>query len=141
LGGLIDKAEVFCGQNGIAPAAIIEARLASDRRPFAYQVKSVTVHSLGAINGVRMSDFSPDHSALPKDLVTLRRRIGETLVGLSALDAAEMDACMGRPVRFVDDDHPMDFIAEEFLFSFSQPNFYFHAATAYDILRCPGVPL
>ena len=25
--------------------------------------------------------------------------------------------------------------------SFSLPNFYFHAATAYDILRTKGVPL
>ena len=28
-----------------------------------------------------------------------------------------------------------------FLQSFSLPNFYFHAATAYDILRSKGVPL
>jgi uncharacterized protein len=25
--------------------------------------------------------------------------------------------------------------------SFSQPNFYFHAATTYDILRWKGVPI
>jgi hypothetical protein len=25
--------------------------------------------------------------------------------------------------------------------SFSQPNFYFHAATSYDILRWKGVPI
>ena len=29
----------------------------------------------------------------------------------------------------------------QFLLSFSQPNFYFHATTAYDILRARGVPL
>ena len=38
-------------------------------------------------------------------------------------------------------DMRMDFTAEEFLLSFSQPNFYFHATTAYDILRWKGVPL
>ena len=31
--------------------------------------------------------------------------------------------------------------AENFLLSFSLPNFYFHATTAYDILRHKGVPL
>ena len=35
----------------------------------------------------------------------------------------------------------MDFLAEDFLLSFAQPNFYFHAATAYDILRAHAVPL
>jgi hypothetical protein len=34
-----------------------------------------------------------------------------------------------------------DFTAENFLLSFSQPNFYFHATTAYAILRWKGVPL
>jgi len=33
----------------------------------------------------------------------------------------------------------LDFAAENFLLSFSQPNFYFHAATSYDILRWNGV--
>ena len=35
----------------------------------------------------------------------------------------------------------MNFLAEDFLLSFSQPNFYFHAATAYDVLRMKGVPV
>jgi hypothetical protein len=35
----------------------------------------------------------------------------------------------------------VDFTAENFLLSFSLPNFYFHATTAYDILRWKGVKL
>ena len=35
----------------------------------------------------------------------------------------------------------VDFTAENFLLSFSQPNFYFHATTTYDILRWKGVPI
>jgi len=34
-----------------------------------------------------------------------------------------------------------DFTAENFLMSFSLPNFYFHATTAYDILRAQGVDI
>ncbi|HAC56926.1 MAG TPA: DUF1993 domain-containing protein, partial [Rhodobiaceae bacterium] len=30
---------------------------------------------------------------------------------------------------------------ENFLLSFSFPNFYFHVTTAYDLLRLRGVPL
>ena len=42
-------------------------------------------------------------------------------------------------MRFEIRDFALDFKAEDFLLSFSQPNFYFHAATAYDILRMKGV--
>jgi uncharacterized protein len=44
-------------------------------------------------------------------------------------------------MRFVRGEHRLDFTAENFLLSFSQPNFYFHAATSYDILRSKGVPI
>ena len=42
---------------------------------------------------------------------------------------------------FVMGEMRMDFSAEDFLLSFSMPNLYFHAATAYDILRAQGLPL
>ena len=44
-------------------------------------------------------------------------------------------------MRFEFKDRRMDFDAEDFLLSFSQPNIYFHCATAYDILRMKGVPV
>ena len=37
--------------------------------------------------------------------------------------------------------HGLAFTPETFLLTFSLPNFYFHAVTAYDILRTRGVPL
>ena len=60
---------------------------------------------------------------------------------LEAVEAAEIDAFVGRDMRFAFGDRHIDFTAENFLLSFSQPNFYFHAATAYDILRWKGVPI
>ena len=44
-------------------------------------------------------------------------------------------------MRFEFGERRMDFTAEEFLLSFSQPNFYSHATTAYDILRFKGLPI
>ena len=58
-----------------------------------------------------------------------------------AIDAAEVDAFLGRDMRFAFGERQMNFTAENFLLSFSLPNFYFHAATAYDILRSKGLPL
>lgn len=141
LSGLIGKAETFCTERGLAPDDIIQARLAEDMLPFAYQVKSTAVHSLGAIEGVRRGSFSPDLSTPPGDFAGLTARISETIAALRAIDPAEVDGFIGRDVRFSAGERQIDFAAEEFLLSFSQPNFYFHTATAYDILRWKGVPL
>jgi len=44
-------------------------------------------------------------------------------------------------MRFSFGERNVEFTAEDFLLSFSQPNFYFHAATAYDILRWKGLTI
>lgn len=139
--GLLGKAETYCADKGLAPEDIVQARLAEDMLPFAYQVKSTAVHSLGAIEGVRRGVFSPDMTTPPDSFPALQSRIAATLAALEAVDAAEVDAFVGRDMRFVSGDRRADFTAENFLLSFSQPNFYFHATTAYAILRWKGVPL
>ena len=139
--GLLITAEAFCSEKGLAHEEIIQARLAEDMQPFAYQVKSTVVHSLGAIEGVRRGVFSPDVTTPPETFAALKTRIENTLAALEALQPTEVDAFVGRDMRFVSGDRRLDFTAENFLLSFSQPNFYFHAATTYDILRWKGVPI
>ena len=77
--GLIGTAEAFCAEKGIPPEDIIKARLAEDMLPFAYQVKSTAVHSLGAIEGVRRGVFSPDMTPPPESFAALKARIGTRL--------------------------------------------------------------
>jgi uncharacterized protein len=138
---LIDKAEAFCADRKLAPADILEARLADDMHPFAYQVKSTVVHSIGAIEGVRRGSFAPDTRPLLDNFADLKALVEETIAALDAVDPAEVEGFIGRDVRFVAGDRSMEFVAEQFLLSFSQPNFYFHAATAYDILRWKGLSI
>lgn len=139
--GLLRKAQAFCAEKGIEPAELIQARLAPDMLPFAYQVKSTAVHSLGAIEGVRRGVFSPDDTPPPETFAALESRIAATLSALEAIEPAEVEAFIGRGMRFEFGSFRLDFTAEDFLLSFSVPNFYFHAATAYDILRWKGAPI
>ncbi|QNA86582.1 DUF1993 domain-containing protein [Sphingomonas sp. So64.6b] len=138
---MIDKAETFCADTGLAPEALIEARLIDDMLPLAYQVKSTAVHSLGAIKGVRRGTFSPDNTTPPDSFDGLRALIAGTITDLGAIDPDEVESFVGRDIRFEFGSNHRDFLAEEFLLSFSQPNFYFHTATAYDILRMKGIEL
>ena len=139
--GLLVKAEAFCAEKSINHDDIIQARLAPDMQPFAYQVKSTAVHSLGAIEGVRRGVFSPDMTPPPETFAALKSRITETLTALEKIEPSEVDGFVGRDMRFAFRDRQLDFTAEDFLLSFSQPNFYFHATTTYDILRWKGVKI
>ena len=138
---LLIKAEAFCAEKSMAPEEIIQARLAGDMLPFAYQVKSTSVHSLGSIEGVRKGVFSPDMKPPPQTFHDLKANVAHALAALEAIDPKEIDAFVGRDMRFAFGDRQLHFTAEEFLLTFSQPNFYFHASTVYDILRWKGLPI
>jgi uncharacterized protein len=51
------------------------------------------------------------------------------------------NALAGGDVTFRLGDRALPFTTEGFLMSFSLPNFFFHATTAYDILRHKGAPI
>jgi len=138
---LVDKAKAHCEEKGSAPEEIIGARLIEDMLPFAYQVKSCREHSLGAIEGVREGVFTPSLTAPPNDWAGLYEKLDEAKAGLEAVSEAEMEGFIGQPMEFRFKDAVMPFTAENFLLSFAQPNFYFHATTAYDVLRERGLPI
>ncbi len=138
---LVEKAEAFCREQDTPPADIIDARLVPDMLPFTYQVKSTIVHSTGAIEGVRAGSFSPDMTRPPEDFAGLKAALQSALDALAAIERTEVDGFVGRDMAFVMGETRMEFDAEHFLLSFSVPNFYFHATTAYDLLRMKGLPL
>ncbi|WP_298670467.1 DUF1993 family protein [uncultured Sphingomonas sp.] len=139
--GLIGKAEAYCAEQGIAPADLIEARLAPDMLPFGYQVKATVEHAVGAINGARSGSYSPNLDPWPSDFAGLRAKVREGIEALKALDPAEVNALADRDTEFRFGETAMPFEGADFLLSFSQPNFYFHASTAYAILRAKGVQI
>jgi hypothetical protein len=55
---------------------------------------------LGAIEGVRRGVFSPDVTRPPDNFAALKARIAETLAALEASEASEVDAFVGRDMRF-----------------------------------------
>ncbi len=139
--GLLDKAAAFAEEKGMAESDLLSAKLADDMWSFAYQVKSCKVHSLGAIEGVRKGSFSPDLSELPTDIAGLRVLVAEAVTGLQAIEPGEMETFIGGDMEFRIGKKAFPFNAEDFLLGFSLPNFYFHATTAYDILRNQGVQI
>ena len=138
---LLYKAAAFCADQGTAEADLIDARLSPDMLPFGYQVKSCAAHSIGGIEGVRAGSFSPDRSSWPTDFAGLHALLQTTMANLKALDRDMVDALVDSDTHFAFGETRMPFTGANFLLSFSQPNFYFHATTAYAILRAQGVKI
>ncbi|MEL6876829.1 MAG: DUF1993 domain-containing protein [Pseudomonadota bacterium] len=136
---LINKAEKWCEEKGCDHADGIGARLIEDMLPFTYQVKCIAEHTQGSIEGIRAGVYSPDLNPPPTSFEELRAKLSSAQAFMEGLDETEMESWIGQDMRFEFKGQGMDFTAEDFLLSFSQPNFYFHAATAYDILRMLGV--
>ena len=138
---LLDKAEAFCTETGLAPAGLIDAKLAPDMLPFGYQVKSCAEHSVGGIAGVRAGSYSPDLELWPTDFAGLHAKLHAAIAELEAIDRTEFNSLVEADTEFAFGEARMPFTGANFLLSFSQPNFYFHATTAYAILRIKGVKL
>jgi hypothetical protein len=136
--GWLDKAEA----SGMPEQDILNARLAEDMLPFSYQVKAMANHSQGAIEGVRAGVFTPKFKeALPASFAELRQLLDGAITYLEGLSEDDVAGFVGQDMRFEIGEKKLPFTAEDFLLTFSQPNFYFHSTTAYAILRMKGVPV
>lgn len=138
--GFLEKGRLHCQSAGIDPASIVAERLAPDMLPFRFQIISVAHHSLGTVRALESGQFGPPtDTAL--DYVGLQKLVGEARSALEGVSAESIDRHAGRDVLFTLGAMKLPFRAEDFVLSFSLPNFYFHATTAYDILRIKGAPL
>jgi hypothetical protein len=138
---LIDKAEAWCADGGCGEAELYATRLSEDMHPLPFQFASVAHHTGGAVEGVRRGEFNPPSGAAPDSFAASRDALAQAAKVLEGVTEDEAESWIGRPMKFAMRDFTMPFIADQFLLSFSQPNYMFHAATVYDIMRMRGVPL
>ena len=137
----LDKGLAHCREQALSPDELVEARLAPDMLPLRFQIQSVAHHSLGAIEGLRQGVFRPPANLPALDYPGLQALIADTSAALRQLTPQEVDALAAADLFFEIRGTRMPFTAAGFLLSFSLPNFFFHATTAYDILRSEGVAL
>jgi hypothetical protein len=138
---LLDTGLKFCSEHGIDPQTIVEMRLAPDMLPFRFQIQSVAHHSVGTIQALRDGGFGPPAGQTADDYAALQALVTRSRDTLKDLTPDDVNQCEGRDVVFRIGSYSQTFTATNFVMSFSLPNFYFHATTAYDILRIRGVPL
>jgi uncharacterized protein len=141
VGAFLEKSRAHFHEKGVDLAEIVETRLSPDMLPLRFQIVSVAHHSRGAMEAARTGVFVPPSGKQDLDFAALQALVTEARSELAELTPESVNALVGGDVTFKVGDRALPFTAEGFLMSFSLPNFFFHATTAYDILRHKGAPI
>lgn len=138
LSAILDKGSAYADEKGID---LVNARLAPDMFTLAEQVQSACNAASDAVS--RLTGAGPAEREEAKATIPdLKDQIARTIETVRSCPA---DAFEGAERRECHIDLPDDMVIEldgtRFLTVLSLPNFYFHAVTAYDILRQQGVEI
>lgn len=122
-------------------AQLMEARLAPDMFPLPRQIQIAADAAKGAAARLTGTE-APVMPDTETSFAELKERCDKTIAYLESVDAAVFDAGIAREVVLTfPNGAGMRFDGATFLNGFALPNFYFHAAATYAILRKEGVEI
>ena len=140
LAHVLEKGQSHAQARKIDPAVLLGSRLALDMFPLTRQVQiAADIAKAGAarLAGREPPAFEDKESTFEE----LQARIARTLEFIDSLPAEAFDGAAGRRVSIKLGGNPMEFEGLHYWEYFVIPNVFFHAATAYAILRHNGVEL
>jgi hypothetical protein len=140
LSAVIDKAAAHAAQRKIEPTVLLNTRLFPDMFPLVRQVQLAADFAKGTsarLAGVEVPKFA-DTEATFDDL---KARIAMTVDFVKTLKSGQIDGSEDREITIPIGGNPQSFKGQPYLLHFALPNFFFHATTAYDILRHCGVEI
>jgi hypothetical protein len=140
LSKILDKAAAHCAAKKIDQAVLLQTRLTPDMFPLVKQVQitcDFAKNTLGRLTG-EPPKFPDDE----KSIDDLKARIAKTIDYVKSFKTADIDAAEGTEITFpIGPQQTMTLKGAQYVLGFALPNFYFHATTAYDILRQCGVEI
>ena len=140
LSAVLDKAAAHAKAHHVDAKTLLQARLRDDMFPMSRQVQIAcdqAKNALARLAGVEAPRFEDTETTIDE----LKARIAKTVDYLRSLKAADVDAGASREIIFPIGPAKAKMKGMDYLLHFSLPNFYFHATTAYDLLRRDGVEL
>lgn len=140
LSAILDKAEAFAAERKIEPAVLLGYRLAPDMFALTRQVQIVTDQAKGCcarLAGMEVPKYDDDETSF----ADLKGRIARTIDFVQSFKPGDIDGSEERAVTLTIGGREVGFTGQAYLVGFVLPNFYFHASTAYDILRHAGVAI
>lgn len=137
---VLKKAQALYGEKKFDENSLLSQRLYPDMFSFARQVQAATDHARNCtalLAGVE----APKMDMNEKSLADLIARVETTVAWLNTIKPAQVDGSEGKNVTVKAGDRELQFTGIDLLLKRSLPNFYFHATTAYDMLRHNGVEI
>jgi hypothetical protein len=135
LDAILDKAVAEASERKIQAEVLLSSRLAPDMLSFTRQIQLMSDFAKNAaarVSGAENPRF-PDEE---KSFEELKARIARTLEFIASVDREALDAGLDKDVTFPrGPSATVTMKGADYLTRFAVPNFYFHATTAYDILR------
>jgi hypothetical protein len=140
LSKLLAKAEAHAAAQGMKPQDLLEARLAPDMYALTRQIQ--TACDAAKFGAARPAGVAPpSHPDTETTFAELQARIQAVLDFINGIGEAAFAGAETRPVVVKTANGELNFTGQSYLLTFALPNFFFHAVTAYDILRHKGLPL
>lgn len=140
LSAILDKAASHAAERKIDEAVLLNWRLAPDMFPLARQIQIACDFAKGTPARLAGAEV-PKYDDAEKTIADLKARIAKTAKFVEGLKRADIDGSEDRDISITVGGQDLRFKGEPYLIHFALPNFYFHAATAYDILRTCGVQI
>lgn len=138
---VLAKGAAHAEARGSSPDELLTLRLTDDMAPLTFQIVSVWHHSLGAMRSLESGLFQPPPKVDCEGWAGYNTLIHEAIEEISAKTPDAVNALSGKPMKFKAGETELPFLTDDFVQTFSQPNFFFHATTLYDLLRMDGVKL
>ena len=122
-------------------AALMDARLAPDMRPFPAQYQMASDSAKNALARLTGTE-APSMPDTERNFAELRDRCDQTIDYLNGFSPEDLKGSEDREVILTfPNGMGYRFVGGQYLTGFALPNFFFHATTAYAILRNAGVSL
>ena len=140
LSAILDKAEAHAAARKIDPSALTGFRLYPDMFPLTRQVQIACDTAKGAVARLAGAEI-PKHEDTEQSVADLKARVAKTLDFIGSVKAEKLEGADEREVTIRQRGQDVKMSGLQYLLAVAQPNFYFHLATAYNILRHNGVEL
>ena len=138
LSAILDKAQAHADAKKIEPKVLTAARLFPDMFAMSRQVQSACDTAKGAV--ARLAGVEvPVHEDTEQTLEELKARIAKTIAFINTVKPSQVDGSEDKEVVLKFRTGEVRMKGMQYLLGHALPNFYFHATTAYDILRHNGV--
>lgn len=140
LSGILDKAQAHVDAGHADMAALMNDRLIDDMFPFFKQVQIVCDKARSVV--ARLADLEvPAYVDDETTLAQLQERIARSVAFLRSVPRERIDGTEDKPVTLPVAGVQTRYSGLQLLLGHSMPNAYFHATTAYNLLRRNGVPV